>query len=270
MKRTSINTTTSLSTNTKTTNLDTDTKTSLKKYNSIKNDYKTPKTFNSYQKAYINFKDTFNNIFLQNNGDKSEISSSIENSNSISSESETSSNQSSNKSNALNIKKIHSIKRHKKISNLPYDLKNNETLKLQYINNHMKICSKLPKYSSDGIGIKLKKEINFPNTKLFSKKSKKNFLLSSRKKFEQKKIFLNKENNYVSFGLYFDKDIIEKSEELNLELIENDNDMDCESDDGNIISGIDMCLYDIQKAFSEIKKNSKSISYIEKNKAKLY
>ena len=242
MKRTSINTTTSLSTNTKTTNLETDTKTSLKKYNSIKNDYKTPKKFNSYQKSYINFKDTFNFSF-QNNSNKSEISSSIENSESISNESETSYNQTSNKSKKLNIKKIHSIKKHKKISNLPYNLKNNETLKLQYINNHMKKKSKLPKYSS---------------------------LLSSRKKFEQKKLFLSKENKYVSFGLYYDKDIMEKSEELNLELIENDNDMDCESDDENIMSGIDMCLYDIQKAISEIKKNSKSISYIKKNKAEFY
>lgn len=270
MNRTSINTNTSLSTNTKTTNLDTDIKTSLKKYNSIKNEYKTPKVFNSYQKAYINFKDTFNNFPLQNNIDKSEITNSIENSQSISSESETSSNQSSNKSNTLNIKKIHSIKKHKKISNLPYDLKNNETLKLQYINQHMKNSSKLPKYSSDGIGIKLKKDINFPNTEIFSKISKKNFLLSSRKKFEQKKFFLNKENKYVSFGLYYDKDIMEKSEELNIELIENDIDMDCESDDENITSGIDMCLYDIQKAISEIKNNSKSISYIKKNKAKFY
>ena len=269
MKRTSINTTTSLSTNTKTTNLETDTKTSLKKYNSIKNDYKTPKKFNSYQKSYINFKDTFNFSF-RNNSNKSEISSSIENSESISNESETSYNQTSNKSKKLNIKKIHSIKKHKKISNLPYNLKNNETLKLQYINNHMKKKSKLPKYSSDGIGIKLKKDIYFPNTKIFSKKSKKNFLLSSRKKFEQKKLFLSKENKYVSFGLYYDKDIMEKSEELNLELIENDNDMDCESDDENIMSGIDMCLYDIQKAISEIKKNSKSISYIKKNKAEFY
>ena len=134
----------------------------------------------------------------------------------------------------------------------------------------MKKKSKLPKYSSDGIGIKLKKDINFPNTKIFSKKSKKNFLLSSRKKFEQKKFFLSKQNKYVSFGLYYDKDIMEKSEELNLELIENDYDMDCESDDENIMSGIDMCLYDIQKAISEIKKNSKSISYIKKNKAEFY
>ena len=270
MNRNSINTNTSLSTKTITTNLETDIKTSLKKFNSIKNNYKTPKIFNSFQKTYINFKDTFKNLNLQNSSDKSEITNSKENSKSISSESNTSSNQSSNKLNKLNKSRIHSIKKHKKISNLPYNLKNNEPLKLQYINQQMKNCSKLPKYSSDNIGIKLKKDINFPNVEIFSKKLKKNFIFSSQKKFAQKRIFLNDKNKYVSFGLYFDKDIIEKSAELNMELIENDNDMDCESDDENITTGINMCIYDIQEAIWEVKKNSNSISYIKKNKAKFY
>lgn len=81
---------------------------------------------------------------------------------------------------------------------------------------------------------------------------------------------MSNDNKYISFGLYYDKDIIEKSEELNKELIESDNDMDCESDNENIISGINICLYDIQNAISELKKNSNSISYIKKNKTKFY
>lgn len=263
MNRTSINTTSSLSTNTKTINLETDIKTPiLKKLNSIKkNNYKTPKIFIPVQNNYINFKDSFKNLTFKNDIDKSEKSSSIE-----SSESKSCKSNNTSSSAQSQLKSISLIKKHKKISNLPYNLINNEPLKLQYINQHMKNYSKLPKYSSDCIGVKLKKDIIFPKVEIFSKKSRKNFLLSTRKKFAQRKIFLNNDNKYVSFGLYYDKDIIEKSEELSKELIENDSDMDCESDNENIITGINICLYDIQKAISEIKENSNSISYVKKKK----
>lgn len=145
MNRTSINTTTSLSTNTKTINLETDIKTPLKKYNSIKNiNYKTPKISYSVQNNYINFKYSFKNLTFKKDIDKSEKTSSLENSESKSSESNNTSS-----SNQSPLKSITQIKAHKKISNLPYNLINKEPLKLQYINQHMKNNSNLPKYSSD-------------------------------------------------------------------------------------------------------------------------
>ena len=261
MKRSSIGTTITLSTNTKTTNIETDIKTSLKRENIIK--YKTPKILNTFQKNYINinFHGSFSNF--SSNDDFQSSNSNSSKSNSSSKENSLSDSISSKKSKKINA----NINKHNKISQLPYYIKDKENWKLHYINEYIK-SSKLPKYSSDFIGVKLKKEINFPNIKIFNKKVKTNLILSQQKKFKGKKIFLNKENKFISFGFYIDKDIIEKSKELNEELIENDTDMDCESDDDNIMSGINMCLYDIQRAILEVTKNSNSISYIKKNKTK--
>ena len=263
MKRSSIGTTTALSTNTKTTKFETSIKTSLKKDKSLSFKNKTPKIYNSYhQSSSCGF--PFNKDYQSE-----EISSENEYSLSEDSNSNSSNKENSNNTNNNSQKKelpiISSINRHKKISDLPYYLKNNEDIKLQYINKYIK-SKRLSKYSSDFIGMKLKKGINFPNIKIFSKKSKKNLVLSNQKKLNRKKIYLNRENKFVSFGLYFDRDIIEKSKELNKELIKADDDMDCDSDDENINSGINTCLYDIKKAIIEVEKNMNCISYIKKNK----
>ncbi len=90
-----------------------------------------------------------------------------------------------------------------------------------------------------------------------------------KKKFKQRRIFSNNDNNLISFGLYYDKDIIDKSKELNKELIENDFDMDDDSDEEGIQSGIDTCLYDIKRAFEEIKKYKNSFAYINGKYKKL-
>ena len=169
-----------------------------------------------------------------------------------------------------------SIERHKKISKLPYNIKNNEKLKIKYLNNNMK-SQKLPKYSSDYIGEKLKKDIDFPNVNIINKKNKKSylscrkfsFISSDKKKFRQKYIFLNENNEYFSFGLYYDKDIIDKSKELDDELIENSCDMDVESDEEAKINGCNVCLFDLKYAFSKLNENNQCISYVKKNKVKL-
>ena len=241
MKRSSINTITSLSTNTKTTYLETYIKTSLTKNKSLKN--KTPNIFNTSK-----------------NNSQNDYSSSKD-SISFSSNEENSLNNSK-----MELSKVSSINKHKKISKLPYYLKNKEDSKLKYINKYIK-SKKLPKYSSDSLGIKLKQDINFPNIKIFSKKKKRNMDLSAQKKLNRKCVYLNRDNSYISFGLYFDRDIIDNSKELNKELIEADNDMDCDSDDENINSGINTCLFDIKNAILEVKKNINSIYYIKKNKA---
>ena len=246
MKRSSINTKTSLSTNTKTTYLETYIKTSLKKNKSLKN--KTLNIFNSSEK------DSHNDY------------SSSKDSISFSSNAENSSNYSNSK---IELSKVSSINKHKKISKLPYYLKNKEDLKLKYINKYIK-SKKLPKYSSDSLGIKLKQDINFPNLKIFSKKKKRNMDLSAQKKLNRKCFYLNRDNSYFSFGLYFDRDIIDNSKELNKELIEADNDMDCDSDDENINSGINTCLFDIKNAIFEVKKSINSIYYIKKNNVYLF
>ena len=240
MKRSSINTIISLSTNTKTTYLETYIKTSLTKNKSLKN--KTPNIFNTSKKNSQN--------------DYSLSKDSI----SFSSDEENSLNNSK-----MELSKVSSINKHKKISKLPYYLKNKEDSKLKYINKYIK-TKKLPKYSSDSLGIKLKNDINFPNLKIFSKKKKRNMDLSAQKKLNRKCFYLNRDNSYISFGLYFDRDIIDNSKELNKELIEADNDMDCDSDDENINSGINTCLFDIKNAILEVKKNINSIYYIKKNK----
>ena len=270
MKRISIGTTTTLSTNTKTTNLGTVTKTSLKKENSPKN--KTPKILNSYPQKYDNYNNLFNEFSSINDYLSDEISSSKESEYSLSGEYDSLSQENSlNKT--ISIKKELqnnlNITKHKKISKIPYYLKNQENLKLKYINENIK-RKNLPKYSSDFIGIKFKKGINFPNIKIFSKKSKQNYILSEEKKLNGKKFFLNRDNQYISFGLYLDRDVIENSKELNKELIENDNDMDCDSDEGNIITGINNCLYDIKKAFFVIEKNKNAISFIKKKNANIF
>ena len=243
MKRNSIDTITSLSTNTKTTYLETYIKTSLKKNKSLKN--KTLNIFNSSEK------DSHNDY------------SSSKDSISFSSNAENSSNNSNSK---MELSKVSSINKHKKISKLPYYLKNKEDSKLNYINRYIK-SKKLPKYSSDFLGIKLKQDINFPNLKIFSKKNKRNLDLSAQKKVNRKCFYLNRDNNYISFGLYLDRDIIDNNKELNKELIEAENDMDCDTDSENINSGINTCLYDIKNAISQVEKNINSISYIKKKKA---
>ena len=263
MKRISIDTTTSISTNTKTTNLEPYLTSSLKKRKSY---------FSSLKKINSNNIKSFSDFSSEQNIEKSS-------SEFLSSKESKISNDKSKSTIKNSLKKEASFKyniiKHKKISNLPYNLKDNEDLKLQYINQNLK-NTKFPKYYSDYIGLKLKKDINFPNMDIFSKKSKRNssknkrlsFLLSEQKIFNQKYIFLNSDNKYISFGLYYDKDIIENSKELNKELIENDLDMDNESDDENISSGYNMCLYDLKKGFHEFEKNPKSLTYIKKNKIK--
>lgn len=172
-------------------------------------------------------------------------------------------------------KKYYSKKRHMKISRLPYNLKNNEKFKLSYLSNNLK-SQKLPKFSSDGIEDKLKKEINFPNVSIISKKMKKNylscrkfsFISSDNKKFKQKYIFLNDKNEYVSFGLYYDKDIIDKSKELDEDLIENSSDLDVESDEEIKINGIEMCIVDLTYALHKVTENIENISYVKKKKVK--
>lgn len=187
---------------------------------------------------------------------------------------------SSSKNNLNSIQKDkkdnYSKEKHKKISRLPYYLKNNEKLKLSYLNNNLK-SQKLPKFSSDGIGDKLKKDIDFPNVSMISKKKKINylscrkfsFISSDNKKFKQKYIFLNDKNEYVSFGLYYDKDIIDKNKELDEELIENSSDLDIESDEEAKINGISICMLDLSYAFQKVTENIESISYVKKNKVKI-
>jgi len=248
MKRISIDTTTSISTNTKTTNLEPYLTSSLKKRKSY---------FSSLKKINSNNIKSFSDFSSEQNIEKS-----------------SSEFLSSKESKISNDKSKSTIKNSlKKETSFKYNI--NEDLKLQYINQNLK-NTKFPKYYSDYIGLKLKKDINFPNMDIFSKKSKRNsyknkrlsFLLSEQKIFNQKYIFLNSDNKYISFGLYYDKDIIENSKELNKELIENDLDMDNESDDENISSGYNMCLYDLKKGFHEFEKNPKSLTYIKKNKIK--
>ena len=263
MKRSSIGTTTTLSTNTKTTSLETDIKNSLKIDKLIQN--QSQKISNSYHKSFINLKDSFDDFSSNNDFKSKRNSKGAEKDNSLSKDSNSEKKENSTKK-SLPI--ISSINRHKKISNLPYYLKNKENLKLKYINQCIK-STKFPKYSSDFRGLKLKKDLNFENMKIFSKKSKVNYILSDQKKFKQRRIFLNNDNNLISFGLYYDKDIIDKSKELNKELIENDFDMDDDSDEEGIQSGIDTCLYDIKRTFEEIKKYKNTFEYINGKYKKL-
>ena len=264
MKRISIGTTTTLSTNTKTTNFETNIKTPLKLDKSLRN--KTPKLlFNSFKKnSSININFSFNKDNQTN-----DFSSSLENENEYSLSEKSNSNKENsidiNNSSKKEIPIVSSINKQKKISNLPYYLKNKENLKLNYINKYIK-SKTLPEYSSDFIGMKLKKGITFPNINICNKKPIKNLDLSAQKKLDRKRLYLNRENKFISFGLYFDRDIIDKNKELNEELIENDNDMDCDSNDENIISGIDICLYDIKEAIYKVKKDINSISYTKKYK----
>lgn len=166
--------------------------------------------------------------------------------------------------------------KHKKISRLPYNFKNNEILKVKFLNNNMK-SQKLPKYSSDYIKDKLKKELDLPNVNIMGKKKKKNylscrkfsFIFSDKKKFQQKYIFLNNKNEYISFGLYYDKDIIDKNKESDDELIENSSDLDAESEEENKLAGINVCMLDLKYAFSKVNENTEYISYVKKNKAKI-
>ena len=170
----------------------------------------------------------------------------------------------------------YSKEKHIKISKLPYNMKNNEKLKIKFLNNNMK-SQKIPKFSSDFIGEKLKKDIDFPNVNIINKKNKKSylscrkfsFISSDKKKLRQKYIFLNENNDYISFGLYYDKDIIDKSKELDDELIENSFDMDIESDEETKITGFNVCLLDLKYAFSKLNENNQCISYVKKNKVKL-
>ena len=216
MKRISINTSTNISSKT-TTLIESEQKTSIKNQNkNIIN------SFNSFQKK---LKKISNTSYKYKSSEK-KISHNEETSNDTDNESNI---ESTNKKN-----NTFTIRRHKKISRIPYDIKNNEILKLKFINANMK-SQKLPKSSSDSIVAKLKKDIEFQNVKILSKKKKSylsyrrfSYISSDKKLFQQKCIFLNNENKYVTFGLYFDKDIIDKSNELNDELIENSYDIDNE------------------------------------------
>ena len=271
MKRSSLDTTTSLSTNTKTTIFETMIKSPLKKDEFFKT--KTTKIFNSFQKNNTNGNILFNqDLSSENDIQNEEITNSLEKEYSLSEESNISNKDSS--LNEINSTKkelsiVSRINKHKNISKLPFYLKNKDVLKLKFINDNIKNKS-LPEYSSDFIGLKLKKGINFPNIRIFSQKSKKDFILSEQKKLNRRCLYLNRDNKFISFGFYCDRDIIENSKELNKELIENDNDMDCDSDEDNIIAGINTCLFDIKKAIIEIKNNKNSISYIKKDKAIFY
>ena len=258
MNRISINTSTYISSKT-TTLIESEQKTSLKNQN--KN---IIKSFNSFQKK---LKKISNTSFKYKSSEK-KISRKEETKDDTDSESNIESTN--NKNNTF------TIKRHKKISRVPYDIKNNEILKLKFMNANMK-SQKLPKFSSDSIVAKLKKDIEFPNVKILSKKKKSylnyrrfSYISSDKKLFQQKCIFLNDENKYVTFGLYFDKDIIEKSKELNDELIENSYDIDNESDEENIINGIHVCYHDLKCAFSKIKDNPECISYVKDKKVKFF
>ena len=173
-------------------------------------------------------------------------------------------------------KNYYSKEKHKKISRLPYNFKNNEMLKVKFLNNNMK-SQKLPKYSSDYIKDKLKKDLVLPNVNIMTKKRKKNdfrcrklsFILSSGKKFRQKYIFLNNKNEYISFGLFYDKDVIDKNKELDDELIENSSDLDVESEEENKLAGINVCMLDLKYAFLKVNENTEYISYVKKNKVKI-
>ena len=268
MKRSSICTTTTLSTNTKTTNIQTNIKTSLKSDKSLRN--KTPKLYNSLKKNSLLNKSSFINFSFNKDYQSNALSSSLENGSEYSLSEDSNSNKKENSININNSSKkeipiISSINKHKKISNLPYYLKNKENSKLNYINKYIK-SKRLPEYSSDFIGMKLKKGINFPNINIYNKKPRKNIVLSAQKKLDRKLFYLNRENKFISFGLYFDRDIIDKNNELNKELIKNDIDMDCDSDDENILWGKNICYDDIKIAISKVEKDINSISYIKKNK----
>ena len=265
MKRISIDTTTSISTNTKTTNLEPNLTSSLKKRKSY---------FSSLKKINSNNIKSFSDFSSEQNIEKSS-------SEFLSSKESKISNDKSKSTIKNSLKKEASFKyniiKHKKISNLPYNLKDNEDLKLQYINQNLK-NTKFPKYYSDYIGLKLKKDINFPNMDIFSKKSKRNsfknkrlsFLLSEQKIFNQKYIFLNSDNKYISFGLYYDKDIIDKNKELDDELIENSSDLDVESDEENKMTGIKICMIDLKYALMKLNENIEYISYAKNNKVKIF
>ena len=80
-----------------------------------------------------------------------------------------------------------SRKKHERISRVPYNLKNNEILKLKFVNQSIK-SDKFPKFSSEG-----KKNMDFSNTDVLSKRFKKNYIgnkqlpyiSSEQKKFQQ-------------------------------------------------------------------------------------
>ena len=250
MNRISVNTTTNISSKTTTTLIESAYKTSLKKKYLNKGH-----SFNSFQKKFENT--YYKNLSFNSSDKKTENNEDINND-----------NESNNKNDN------YSIRIHKRISRIPYNIKNDEILKLKFLNNNVK-SQKFSKYSSDSIIDKLKKDIDFPNVNILSKRKKSimsckrfSYISSDNKNFKQKFIFLNNDNKYVSFGLYYDKDIIDKSKELNDELIENSIDIDNESDEESIINGIHVCFLDLQRAFSIIKENPECISYVKNKKVK--
>ena len=115
MKRSSIGTTTTLSTNTKTTSLETDIKNSLKLDKLIQN--QSQKISNSYHKSFINLKDSSDDFSSNNDFKSKRNSKGAEKDNSLSKDSNSVKKENSTKK-SLPI--ISSINRHKKISNLPY------------------------------------------------------------------------------------------------------------------------------------------------------
>ena len=79
-----------------------------------------------------------------------------------------------------------------------------------------------------------------------------------KNKFKQK-FYFKEDNGRNIFNLYFDYDIIEKSNELNDQLLENSFDMDQETDEKNLELGDNIFISDTKKG-CELMQNI--ISYI--------
>ena len=183
---------------------------------------------------------------------------------------ENKSYSSSSSKNKKKFKKIKSIWIHRKISRIPYSLKNEEAQKLIFINEKIK-NKKLSKYSSQPIDKTYNNDLSYNNINYSPKKKNKQisyFLESENNKFKQKFYFKEDKGRKV-FNLYLDYDIIEKSNELNDQLIENSFDMDQETDEDNLEFGDNICISDIQKGCELIAEDPNIISYIKHKQANI-
>ena len=189
----------------------------------------------------------------------------------ISNDSENKNHSKSSSKNNKKLKKIKSMRIHQKISRLPYSLKNEEIPKLIFINKKLR-NKKFPKYASQPIDKTYNQNDLNDNNFCYSpkKQTKKiiHFLESEKNKFKRKFYFKEDEECNV-FNLYFDNDIIEKSDELKDQLIENSCDMDQESDEENLKFGDNMCECDIIKGCELMAEDPNIISYIRHNQVEI-
>ena len=171
--------------------------------------------------------------------------------------------------NKKKFQKIKSIRIHRKISRIPYSLKDEEIPKLIFINRIIR-NKKFPKYNSQPIDKTYNKNNlsdNYNNIDLSPKKQTKkinHFLESEKNKFIQK-FYFKRDEERTTFNLYFDTDIIEKSSELDDQLIENSFDMDQETDDEGLKISENICKTDIIKGCELMAEDPYKISYIRHN-----